>query len=103
MDISSFALTTDAIDLSAIPTALAGALGISTFAAEILMSAVVVLIVVVITAIFTKDTIILVIMTLLGITLSIAMGWLDYFFLVFACLIVALMYSSLIREKLSGG
>ena len=91
------------VDFSAIPGALADALTISEFAAEIMISVFVVMIVICVTAIFTRDTITLIIMTLLALTLDIALGWLDYFFLVFAALIVALLYAQKISDGLSGG
>jgi hypothetical protein len=91
------------VDFSAIPSALADALTISEASAEILMSVVVIMIIVAITAVFTTDTIVLIIMTMIGMTLDIALGWLDYFFLVFAALIVALLYSGKMRTVLSGG
>ncbi|HKJ30801.1 MAG TPA: hypothetical protein VKA34_03190 [Balneolales bacterium] len=91
------------VDFSAIPSALADALTISEFSAEILVSAFVVLLFVICTAIFTQEMIVLVIMAFLGITVSIALGWLDYFFLIFAALIVALLYSAKISALLSGG
>lgn len=90
------------IDLTEVPEALGEALGIGTFSGEILLSVFVIMIIVCIVAIFTRDTIVLIIFTLLGITLDIAFGWLDYFFLIFACLIVALLYANTIRDILKG-
>lgn len=92
-----------AVDFGAIPEAVAEALTISEFAAEVLISTVVILVIVAATAIFTQEPIVLIIMTLLGITVDIAFGWLDYFFLVFACLIVALLYSNQIKNLITGG
>lgn len=91
------------VDFSAIPTALAEALTISEFGAEILVSAFVVLIFVICTAIFTQNPIVLFIMSLLGMTVSIAIGWLDYWVLLITCLVVALAYSSKISDIMSGG
>ena len=91
------------VDFSQIPAALADALTISEFGAEIMISMFVLLIFVSVTAIFTRDTIVLVIMSLMALTLDIALGWLDPFFLVFASLIVALMYASQIKTVLGGG
>ena len=79
------------VDFSAIPEALAAALTISEFAAEIMISAFVILLFVCVTAIFTRDTIVLIIVVLLSMSLNIALGWLDPFFLVFTALLVALM------------
>ena len=91
------------VDFSQIPAALADALTISEFGAEIMISMFVILIFVSITAIFTRDTIVLIIMTLMAISLDIALGWLDSFFLVFSALIVALLYSAKIRDLIGGG
>ena len=91
------------VDFSAIPAALAEALTISEFSAEIMISMFVILIFICVTAIFTRDTITLIIMILLSISLDIALGWLDPFFLVFSALLIALMYAAKIREVLGGG
>ena len=91
------------VDFSAIPAALAEALTISEFAAEIMIAAFVIMCFIVVTAIFTRDPITLIIMILMSVSLNIALGWLDPFFLVFAALLVALMYASKIRDVLGGG
>lgn len=90
------------VDFSAIPAAVAEALTITEFSAEILVSIFVVMLIVVITAIFTRDPVILIIMTLLGLTLDIALGWLDYWVLFVIALLIALAYSNKITDMIGG-
>lgn len=91
------------VDFSAIPSALAEALTISEYAAELMVSIFVVGLILCVVAVFTREPITLIIFVFLGLTLDIAMGWLDYFVLIFALLVVALLYANNIKNMLSGG
>ena len=91
------------VDISAIPELLGEALSITTLGGQLLCSVAVLITVIAITAIFTRDTIVLILMSFMGLTICIALEWLDYFFLVFAGLIVALLYARQISNILSGG
>ena len=90
------------VDISALPTYLADALTISEFAGGLLASVFVVALCVAVIAIFTRDPITLVIFTLLGMTVSIGLGWLDYWVLFVVALVVALAYSNKITGMLGG-
>ena len=92
-----------AVDVGGLPEAVSSALGLSLVASQILCSILVVLVVVLVVAIFTKDKLTLIIFVLLALTLDIALGWLNYFILVFACLIVALLYATAMRKMLGAG
>ena len=92
-----------AVDFGGLPEALSSALGLPLAASQILVSVLLVLVVLLVVAIFTKDKLTLIIFVLLALTVDIALGWLSYFVLVFACLIVALLYASAMRKMLSGG
>ena len=96
-------MSESAVDISAIPEWFVSSLGLTLETSQILCSIILVLVVVCIIAIFTRDKLHLVLFVLLGITAAIALGWLNYFVLVFACLIVALLYASAMRKMLSGG
>lgn len=98
-----YPLATDAVDISGIPQAISDVIGISLSASYILCSVFLILGVVCVVAIFTRDKLHLSIFVLMGITAAMALGWLHYFVLIFACLIVALLYATAMRKMLSGG
>lgn len=90
------------VDISALPEYLAEALTVSTLAGELLCSIFVIMLIVACVAIFTRDPITLIIFVFLGLTVDIALGWLDYWVLFVVALLVALAYSKNITDMLGG-
>ena len=90
------------VDISTFPQYLADALNISTFGGQLIASVFVVALITVCIAIFTRDPITLIIFVFLGLTVDIALGWLDYWVLFVVALMIALAYSKKITDMLGG-
>jgi len=94
------------INLQEIPTQLAEALGIPTFAGQMIMSSIVMLTGLLPIAILTRkgrgSWIPEVAVTFVIMGSCIAIGWLPYWFLLIICLFVALMFSGTMRDLITG-
>lgn len=94
------------VDLTNFPTALAEALTIDLFPAQILASTILIGLFVFPTLFLSKKfqipMIATIIMALLSMSFCIAVEWLDYWFLLVVAMIIALMFSGKMRSWVSG-
>lgn len=94
------------VDLTQFPIQLAEALGITTFAGEMLASCIVIALFVFPTLFLTKkfslSPIASLTMAFLSMGFCVAIGWLNIFFILMISVITALMFAGRMREWISG-
>jgi hypothetical protein len=90
------------IDLTAIPTQLGAALGVSTFIAGLIASAFLLLMFDMPIVIFSKNPMMLSVMTVLVLCIDVALTWLPYFTLVIIVFMLALLFASEMRTWITG-
>lgn len=99
------------VDLSQLPTALSEALGIDVYSAGILASLLFLMLTLFPALLVTgyatrKGSAVMYVALFVGITdlsLSIALGWLDYWVLLIICLLAAIMMAGTLRDLITGG
>lgn len=91
------------LNLTEFDDALADKLSISVFAGGILASMILTLAFIIPTAIWSKTLLPPLFVGLLTIGFSIAVGWLDYWFLLLIAMIIALMFGSKMSSIITGG
>lgn len=95
--------TPGVISLLDLPAHLAVALGISTLAAGLLCGFFLELAFVLPVLIFTDNTLVIMIFSIIGLCIGVVLGWLPYVCLILIILIIALLYAGKVRDLLTGG
>jgi len=90
------------IDLTQVPTQLGAALNISSFAAGLIASAFMLLLFDLPIVIFSRNTMLLSVMTILVLCIDVALTWLPYFTLVIVIFMLALLFASEMRTWITG-
>jgi hypothetical protein len=104
MDFTPFILETGDLDITLIPTWLAERLGISVFAAGLLSSMIVLLMPLVLIIIFTrgKGFVIELIVSILALSIDVAIGWLPVWLFGIIILMIAFGFARFMTDKIGG-
>lgn len=90
------------VNLLDLPTKLANALGIPQFAGQILVCAIFMLMFMLPVAIYSKTLLPPLFVGILVLAFLIAVGWLDFWFLLVICLFISLMFAGAMRDFITG-
>jgi hypothetical protein len=90
------------IDLTQVPTQLGAALNISSFAAGLIASAFMLLLFDLPIVVFSRNAMLLSVMTILVLCIDVALTWLPYFTLVIVIFMLALLFASEMRTWITG-